>query len=196
MRKIILASSSARRRQLLQKLGLRFSVFPSKIKEDQMLSSIIERHIISLALGKAEYVARKFNRGLVIAADTVVVYKNKLFGKPRDIKHAKQILSTLSGTKHYVYTAIAVIDIQSEKRQADIDKTIIYAKKLSPRQIEKLAQKNHDKAGAYAVQENSDLLVKKIDGDFDNVVGLPVKKLKNTLKNFGLNFKHVKLKKN
>jgi len=192
MRKIILASSSLRRKKFLKKNGLKFIIFPSRIKESIRRSPSIERHVIALALSKAENVAKKFSNGLVIAADTVVVYKNKIFGKPVDFKHAKRTLSTLSGTKHYVYTAIAVLDIKSRNKIADIDKTTIYARKLSPGAIEELAKKNHDKAGAYAVQENSDLLVEKIEGNFDNVVGLPLEKLKKALENFGLNFKHSK----
>ncbi|MFH2137610.1 MAG: Maf family protein [Candidatus Omnitrophota bacterium] len=184
MKKIILASQSPRRKELFKKLGFRFSVINSKINESQKVYISPEHHAIVLAVSKAKAVARNAANSLVIGADTIVVYNNKIFGKPKNTADAKHILSTLSDTKHYVCTALAVIDTQTGKTIVDIEKSIISTRKLTAKQIDKLSLKNHDKAGAYAVQESEDLLVKKIDGDFYNVVGLPLNKLKKILNNF------------
>ncbi len=193
MRKIVLASASVRRKELLEKAGLNIYIQPSNIKEGRNTCPTAEHYCINLALAKAENVASKQGNAIVLAADTIVVYKNKIFGKPKNIRDAKRILSTLSGTKHFVYTAIAVIDTKENKRTVDIEKSTIFARKLSPIQIDILARKNLDKAGAYAVQEKSDMLVRKIEGDFYNVVGLPIRKLRRILMEFNIKMKDLKI---
>ena len=192
MRKIILASASPRRRELLEKAGLNICVVPSDITEGANSGPSVEHYCISLALSKAENVALKQSNAIVIAADTIVVYNNKIFGKPKNIRDAKVILSALSGTKHFVYTAIAVIDTKENIRIVDIEKTTIFARILSSHQINIFSRKNHDKAGAYAVQEKSDKLVRKIEGDFYNVVGLPIGKLRSILMQFNIKIKNLK----
>lgn len=187
MKKIILASRSPRRKELLEKAGLSIKIIPSNIKETRTHICSPEHHALQLALAKIENVARKLTSGIVIGADTIVVLKNKIFGKPKNAIQAKKILTTLSDTKHAVYTAIAVMDLKTKRRIVDIDKSIIITRKIPQELIKTLAYKNHDKAGAYAVQENSDILVKKIEGDYYNVVGLPLKKLKKILKIFSVN---------
>jgi len=195
MRKIVLASHSPRRKYLLEKCELKIQVCPSNIRETKLSNSIsLQHHALSLALSKAEAVAKKFPDALVIGADTIVVYKNKLYGKPKDIHDATRILQTLSNTKHYVYTALAVIDSFSKKRYVDIDETTVHTRKIPLKLIKKLAWDNHDKAGAYGVQEKSDLLVKRIDGDYYNVVGLPLKKLRVILGLFGVIMKDLKIR--
>ena len=184
MKPVILASQSPRRKILLKKLGISFKVIPSKQKEPRKVFISCEHHAIILALTKATAVAENLSSGLVIGADTIVVYKNKIYGKPQNKADAKRILSTLSNTTHYVYTALALIDAKTGKTIVDIEKTKVISRKLTSSQIEALADKNHDKAGAYAVQEKSDILVKKLIGDYYNVVGLPLEKLKILLKLF------------
>jgi septum formation protein len=192
MKKIVLASCSPRRRQLLEQSGLSFTVFPSTVKEKaKSPGQEPEVYALSLALAKAENVAQRFKNSLVIAADTIVVCDNKLFGKPLNQKHAKKILSALSGKIHYVYTAVAIIDRKTNRRIIDIEKTTLIAKKLSHQQIENLSKYNHDKAGAYAVQKDADILVKEMKGDYFNVVGLPLKRVKNILKIFSINLKDL-----
>ncbi|MFH2145368.1 MAG: Maf family protein [Candidatus Omnitrophota bacterium] len=186
MKKIILASASLRRRELLKKTGFIFSVHPSKIKESIKTELPPAYQAICLALAKAEKVAKKYRSGLVLALDTLVVHKGKIFGKPKGYAHAKKMLAALSNTTHAVYTAIAVIDAKTKKTLVDIDKTTIFSRRLSKRQIENLALKNHDKAGAYAVQENSDILIRNFRGDFNNIVGLPLSKVLKILKIFGI----------
>lgn len=184
MNKIVLASQSPRRKTLLNSLGITFKVIPSNAKEPKKVLISPAHHAISLALIKATAVSNKLSSGLVIGADTLVVYKNKIFGKPRNKFEAKKILSTLSDTTHHVYTALAIIDAKTGKTVVDIEKTNVITRKLTYSQIDTLATKNHDKAGAYAVQEESDMLVKKLVGDYYNVVGLPLEKLKSLLKLF------------
>jgi len=186
MTNVILASRSPRRRQLLAKAGLRVRVIPSTVRESKISAPSAEHHAVALALAKAENVAKKLRSGLVIGADTLVVLGKKALGKPRNTKDAVRILSLLNNTRHYVCTAIAVIDAKTKKRIVDIDKTAIVTRKISSALIQKLARKNQDKAGAYAVQENADVLVKKIEGDFYTVVGLPLKKLKIILEIFSI----------
>lgn len=192
MRKIILASASPRRRELLERAGLNICVVPSDITEGANTCPSVEHYCISLALSKAENIASKQSNAIVIAADTIVVYNNRMFGKPKNIRAAKVILSALSGTKHFVYTAIAVIDTKENRRIVDIEKTTIFARILSQHQINIFSKKNHDKAGAYAVQEKSDKLVRKIEGDFYNVVGLPIGKLRSILMQFNIKIKNLK----
>ncbi len=193
MRTLILASRSPRRKQILEQAGLDISIFPSSIKEPAPRTAVDPlRYAIDLALLKAENVAKKLKNGIVIGADTIVVVDNKIFGKPRNQKHAKKILTLLSGKTQYIYTALAVIDIKTKTRIVDIEKTTIIANKLSKTQINKLSETNHDKAGAYAVQKDGDILIKKIIGDYYNVVGLPIKRLKNILRIFSVDMKDLK----
>ncbi|MBU1087502.1 MAG: septum formation protein Maf [Candidatus Omnitrophica bacterium] len=187
MKKIILASCSPRRKQLLEQAGLSILVFPSDVREKPIKANENPiSYTLHLALAKAENAAQNFKTGLVIGADTIVVVNNKVFGKPKNKNHARQILSELSGRTQYVYTAIALIDIKTNQRILDIEKTTIKARKLSLIQIKKLSELNHDKAGAYAIQQDSDILVREMIGDYYNVVGLPIKRLAAILKIFDI----------
>ena len=190
-KEIILASQSPRRKELLKKSGLRFQVIPSSVEETAVSCLTPAHHAIYLALSKAEDIANRRGRGIIIAADTIVVFRDKIFGKPRNIAHSEKMLALLSGTTHYVYTAIAVVDAKTKKKLVDIDKTKITARKIPVSLIKVLALKNHDKAGGYAVQENADILVKKMQGDYDNVVGLPLLKLKKILALFSVALKNT-----
>jgi len=181
---LILASASPRRRQLLQEIGLKFRVIPSHIKEPLYPGLAPSGLVKKLALLKAAAVARELKKGIVIGADTIVVRKGEILGKPRDRAHAKQILSKLGGSIHYVYTGVALIDAASGKTMVDYEKTRVKMKKLSPSEIEYHSGRHLDKAGAYAVQEEKDAFVEKIDGCYYNVVGLPLTKLKKMLENF------------
>ncbi|PIU51007.1 septum formation protein Maf [Candidatus Desantisbacteria bacterium CG07_land_8_20_14_0_80_39_15] len=181
---MILASQSPRRRKILKELGLKFKVIPSNIEEESG-AYFSQARLKKLAISKVENVARRFKNGVVIGADTVVVLRNKIYGKPKDIEDAKRILLDLSGTTQYVWTAIAIKDIQSGKTIVRTVKSKVKMKKLTPAQIDMLASKNLDKAGAYAVQED-DQFIESIEGSFTNVVGFPVEILKQMLGKFGI----------
>jgi septum formation protein len=189
---VILASVSPRRIGLLKQCGLKFRVFPSHIKENTTHKNPINI-VKDLALQKAGHVAKKFSKGIIIGADTIVVYKKKIIGKPKSTKDAGRILSMLNGTFHRVYTGIAVIDAQSGKVRSACEVSRVKMRKLSAEEIKGFSGKHMDKAGAYAVQEKDDAFVDHIDGDYYNVVGLPLKKLAGLLKNFKIKLRYKKL---
>jgi septum formation protein len=180
---IILASSSPRRIELLKRWGLKFKVKPSRINEHTRFKS--PKSIVKdLAARKALSISRNLKKGIVIGADTIVVLNGKIIGKPSSQENAKKILSSLSGTKHKVYTGIAVIDAACRKNIVDYEVSTVTMRKLSSQEIKRASSKHLDKAGAYAVQEESDAFVEKIEGDYFNVVGLPYKNLKKLLNKF------------
>ncbi len=186
MTKLILASASPRRKELLEKAGLKIFIRPSNIIEGPNTAPSVEHYCIGLALSKAQNIASKHSNAIVIGADTIVVYNNKIFGKPKNIRDAKTILCTLNGTRHFVYTAIAVINIKENRRIVDIEKSTIFTRPLSRKQINMLSKKNHDKAGAYAIQEKTDMFIRKVKGDFYNVVGMPINSLRRILLEFNV----------
>lgn len=192
-KRIILASASPRRKEILKSLGIRFSVIFPSIKES---SSFKRPHLIvkDLARKKALAVAKKLyaaaqdvQNTIIIAADTLVVYRDLIIGKPKSYKHAIKILLKLSGTRHRVYTGLAILDLASRKLLCDYEVSVIKMRKLSLQEIKMVSKRHLDKAGAYAVQEKNDAFVEKIEGDYFNVVGLPVKLLLKMLLRFGVN---------
>lgn len=184
--KIYLASQSPRRKELLKTCGLPFSIIPTYIRETICHRPSPENQAITLALKKARSAANQIKNGLIIAADTLVVLNNRPIGKPVDFAQAKKILSRLNNSRHYVITAIAVLEIPSHRQIVDLEKTTVTTRKLSRKQLHQLAGLHLDKAGAYAVQQKNDRFVKKIRGDYYNVVGLPLTRLKIMLKTFGV----------
>ena len=180
----ILASASPRRKQLLQEMGLAFKIIPSTIQEKIDPGLAPSQLVKKLALQKAGDIARQFQglNYIVIGADTIVVRRGEILGKPRDARHATRILNKLSDSIHYVYTGVAVIDTRKGKKIVDYEKTRVKMKKLSPAEIEFHSNRHLDKAGAYAVQEEKDAFIEKIDGCYYNVVGLPIQLLKQMLK--------------
>jgi len=187
--KIILASGSPRRREILKAAGFKFSVIIPDVSERIHGSAMPSTVVKMLALKKARYVEKKISvripakKGLfIVGADTVVVLNGKIIGKPRNTAHAKRILQGLSGSKHYVYTGVAIIDPFNKKTLVDYEKTGVIFKKLSDEDIEKVMHSHLDKAGAYSIQEENDMFVKKIAGDYLNVVGFPLGKFKKMLK--------------
>ncbi|MCB4792103.1 MAG: Maf family protein [Elusimicrobia bacterium] len=180
---IILASSSPRRFELLKECGLKFKVIPASIKENTRYKNpakIVER----LSLKKALFVGNKLKDGLVIGADTIVVLKGRIIGKPKDKKDAFRILSMLNGTYHRVYTGVAVVDAKTLKYKVGHEVSRVKMRKLSKEEINNFTGKHMDKAGAYSVQEQEDAFVEKIEGDYYNVVGLPLRKLAALLRAF------------
>jgi len=187
--KIILASGSPRRKEILKNAGFKFSVVVPDVSEK--ISGCLRPSAVvkTLALKKAEYVKNNIsgcmpvkNGLIIVGADTIVVLKGRIIGKPRDVPHAKKILKNLSGSRHYVYTGVAVIDAFNKNTLVDYEKTAVIFKKLSDEDIEKAHRGHLDKAGAYSIQEENDMFVKRIDGDYLNVVGFPLEKFKKMLK--------------
>jgi septum formation protein len=179
--KLILASASPRRRQLLKRLKIPFRVFPSDIPETSTKKS--PHHLVrDLALRKAQAVASRLKEGVVLGADTVVVLRGKVLGKPRHAQDAYRMLYRLSGTTHHVYTGVALVDAGTRRAWVSHAKSSVRMKKAPLEELLKLSRKHLDKAGSYAIQEKRDPIARVVRGSYDNVVGLPVAKVKALLK--------------
>ncbi|MDI6731705.1 MAG: Maf family protein [Candidatus Margulisbacteria bacterium] len=181
--KFILASASPRRKELLRKILKRFSVIPSTVDESSLRAKTPEAFAVKAALAKALEVAKRHNNAIVIGADTIVVLKNKILGKPKDKKHAIAMLKSLSGTTHRVITGLAVVNGISGKTKTGYAVTKVRMKRINEEDILAYVKSGRplDKAGGYGIQEIEDPFIEKIIGDYDNVVGLPVKKLEKML---------------
>ena len=187
MKKLILASQSPRRKELLEKLGVTFTVEPSNVNEDLALSLSPRKLAEELSRKKAQFIANKRKNCIIIAADTIVVLKKKIFGKPKSKKEAKEMLKALSGKTHQVITAFTIIDSKTEKRITKSVQTLVAFYKVTSKDLEKYLETEEvfDKAGAYAIQEGAGQFIKKIEGDYTNIVGLPIAAVKKALKNIG-----------
>lgn len=187
-KRIILASQSPRRHELIKNINIEFDVilptFEEKLSSDVYSDEIIKNLSLSKALSVLE---NKITNSLVISADTVVVFENKIFGKPKDEKHAKKMLQKLSDNTHFVVTAVSVINSDTKKSITKLTKTYVTFQKLSDELIDKYIEEKRplDKAGAYGIQEMGEEFIKNVDGELDNVIGLPTKTLKEILKEFG-----------
>ncbi len=183
-KKIILASASPRRKEILQNLGLEFEVITSSAEEK--VPDGLPPHIIvqELAMLKGADVAAKTKNALVISADTIVWLDGKMLGKPKDAEDAKYMLKMLSGNVHEVYTGVCVTHSGSGKSVSEYEMTKVYFRKLSGGEIERYIATGEplDKAGAYGIQGKGCLLVEKIEGDYLNVVGLPAVSLAKILR--------------
>lgn len=185
LKRVVLASASPRRKELLKALGVKFEVRPSHIPEDTEHSEP-KNIVMELALKKAEATARKLKEGLVIGADTIVVLNGDIIGKPKDIKDGERILRRLSGSYHRVYSGIAVVDAFTGAVEIAFEVSKVKMRKIGESELRRLSGKHMDKAGAYAVQEKDDAFVERIEGDYFNVVGLPVELLCRVLGKFGV----------
>jgi septum formation protein len=134
-----------------------------------------------LALRKAMAIAQKITDGIVLGADTVVVLRGKILGKPKNTRHAFQMLSDLSGSTHRVYTGVAVVHASTGKTLVGHAASEVQMKKIPMDNLRLLSRKHLDKAGSYAIQEKKDPIARVIKGSYDNVVGLPVKLVKRLL---------------
>lgn len=185
---MILASASPRRKALLEQMGIKdFRVVPAEGGERIDHTLPFEEMAKKLALGKAEWVARREgSEPLIIGADTIVVLDGQVMGKPRNQASAFQMLSSLSGRRHTVYTGLAVL--RGEEQMLACEATGVRFCNLTEREILDYIATGEpmDKAGAYGIQGLGALLVDNIQGDFYNVVGLPICRLGRMLAGFGV----------
>ncbi len=189
MRKIILASNSPRRKQLLaQLIGDNFEIKTGNYVEDNNLPKKPEILVRYHALQKGRDVAKNLREGIIISADTLVFYKKKALGKPHTEEKAKEMLKLLSGKEVEIYTGLAVIDVKNKKELQDYGFVKIKLKKLSEKEIEEYIKTGEplDRAGAFAVQEKGVVFIEKIDGDYPTAVGLPLFKLSKLLDKLGV----------
>jgi septum formation protein len=182
--KIYLASKSPRRRKLLKQIGLNFKSFAVDLNEEILDGEHPIQTVKRLALHKSDAAIGKVKSGVVITADTIVVLDHEIIGKPKDAKDAFKILSKLSGKTHTVYTGFAIVNLNNKKRIVEYEKTVVTFRKLLPKEISDYIKTGSpmDKAGAYGIQDDfGAVFVKRIDGCYYNVVGLPLQKVYRSL---------------
>ncbi|MBI3850943.1 MAG: septum formation protein Maf [Verrucomicrobia bacterium] len=180
---LILASASPRRAELLRQLPWEFSIVPSDAPELQHEHLTATEISQVNAYRKARAVAKKFPDALILGADTVVYLGTQLFGKPADLAEAQRMLAQLQGRTHQVITGVCLLHLRSHRQKVFAESTDVTFHPLSDEQVRDYLSRISplDKAGAYAIQENGDLLVEKISGSFSNVVGLPVERVRKEL---------------
>ena len=187
LRSVILASASPRRRRLLRALGIRCRVIVPRVGESarhgRNPAALVRRN----ALAKARAVAAVQRSGFVIGADTIVWCGGRLFGKPATWRQAHAQLRRLNGRAHAVYTGLAVVDARTRRALATSTRARVLFRRLSPACQARYLRRIHplDKAGAYAIQRDGELIVDRIDGCLSTVVGLPVPALERLLRRWG-----------
>ncbi len=186
-RKIVLASASPRRSELLESAGISFSVVPADIPEEPLPGEPPPDHVLRLATEKALVVARTVPGDIFIGADTVVVCEGEIMGKPVDAADARRMLSALSGRSHEVITGFAVHDRSADVTHAEVVSTHVIFKPLTPAEIDAYIATGcpFDKAGAYAIQGGAAYMVRGIEGSYTNVVGLPLCEVVEVLRRLG-----------
>jgi septum formation protein len=185
MKNIILASASPRRKKLLEEAGIKFKIIESELEE--YLDPKLNPHelVRKLSLGKAKAVYVQNKDSIIIAADTVVAFENKILGKPKDKEDAREMLELLSGKTHSLITGLTIID--GENVITKSEETKIYMKKIKSVEINEYIETKepYDKAGAYATQGWAKKFISKIEGDESSAIGLPVTLLLQELKKIG-----------
>lgn len=186
MYQIVLASKSPRRIALLNEIGLKYTQFTSDFKETDDKNLTAEKIALHNSLGKALDAANHFKNALIIGVDTVVDSHGHVLGKPKNKEDAKRLLRLISGTTHRVISAITIINTKSGKTISKAEETKVTLDKLDEKEIARYIESGEgdDKAGSYAIQGKGALFIKKIDGDYFNVVGLPLYLLRKLLKEF------------
>jgi septum formation protein len=197
MKQLILASQSPRRSEILKNAGYQFVSFPVHVSEIPDINLNIDEQIIDIARRKAEAckiaALVKSLDSVILSADTMVCFGSEVLGKPRDDQMAYDFLRKLSGQKHQVKTAVYLIDLSTNETLSHIETTEVYFKVLSDQEIlDYIATKEPaDKAGAYAIQGLGKNFVEKYNGDFNNVVGLPLHALEKLFKLKSWNFQRL-----
>ena len=174
--RLILASASPRRRYLLEQAGLPIEIIPSGYDEASVPFTTPEPYVKTLARGKAAEVGKRHPSRWVIGTDTIVVIGDAVLGKPRSMDEAREMLRRLSGQTHQVFTGYCLYRGDADFRRCGAVRTDVVFKALSEKEIEWYVHTDEpfDKAGAYAIQGIGTFLVRRIDGSYTNVVGLPV----------------------
>jgi septum formation protein len=182
----ILASQSLRRVELLKQLNIEFEVIPSAFDETSVMFNEITSYVEELAYQKAKHIQQKHPHKTVIGADTVILYQNQVYGKPKDELDAYHMLKTLSGNTHYVYTGMAVLNNKQTIKVSDFAKVTF--KQLTDDMIVDYIKTKEpmDKSGSYAIQGGAKHFVSHIEGDIETIIGLTTKTLKRILKEVDL----------
>jgi len=188
MKSIVLASASPRRKELLEQIGLRFQVEPGNYDEHTATASDPQKMARDLSLGKARAAALKHRKAIVIAADTLVILGDQILGKPHTIADARGMLRALNGRMHSVVTGFTILDADTGKMLSRSVETRVHMRTATLREIDDYVRTKEplDKAGGYAIQGRGAVLVDRIEGDYSNVVGLPLSALAESLREFGV----------
>lgn len=197
MKKLVLASASERRRELLSWVAEGFGVVESGFDEASVSCEDPEELVMTLAMEKAKKVVNQLigesvnqsaENTFVLGADTVVVLEDEVIGKPRDDDHARVILEKLRGREHVVMTGVAVIDVETEECNVEVEKTRVRFRNFSDKELGEYVETGipMGKAGAYAYQEGADVFVEDIEGSLTSVIGLPIKRTVQMLEYMGL----------
>ena len=185
-KKLILASGSPRRRELLARMGYTFEICTPDV--DEHVPGHARDIVHTLAVRKARAAAAHYREGVIVASDTLVSLDGAPLGKPADAEEARQMLAALSGREHEVFTGVCVLDAATGEEASDVARTGVWFRALSADEIDAYIATGEpmDKAGAYAIQGGAGGFVERLDGEFENVVGFPVVEVKRLLARFGL----------
>jgi septum formation protein len=186
--KLILASTSPRRAEILHDAGFSFIVVSSAVDETPLPGESPSQLVQRLADAKAELVAaRAAGPAIVLAADTVVTLEGRIFGKPRSSDDARHMLEQLSGRTHAVVTGVTLIRLPDAERRTFVESTLVHFAQLSAEEITRYlaTEEPHDKAGAYAIQGRAGRYIPRIEGDYFNIVGLPLARVTQALADLG-----------
>ncbi len=183
MKKIILASQSPGRKQVLTEAGFVFEVVPSNYEEDMSMALDPKELVLKLSAGKARDVAKNFPDAIIIGADTVGVYDDKILGKPHTKDKSLEMLSMMNGKSHSMFTGLTVIDTESGREISKCVETKIRFCDLKPEEIEEYVNTKEglEKAGAYAYQGLGRKLVDRVEGSETNILGMPIETLMEIL---------------
>jgi septum formation protein len=186
--RLILASTSSRRREILALLGLPFEVIAPEFEEISSSNRAIADEVLDFAVAKARSVVKDHPESMVIGSDTMILINTVKIGKPDGIADAKQILRSLSGKTHWIFTSVAIIDGSYEPGLRIVERVSVQMRHYSEKEIEHYLSCNEslDKAGAYSIQGEGRALIESIRGDYLAAVGLPLKPIADFLKSRGV----------
>ncbi len=173
----------------MAKTGLKFKALSPDYEEDMTMKMSPKKLVMTLAMGKAQSIAKQHPGAIIISADTIVVLGKEVMGKPKSKQQGATMLRKLSGTKHSILTGLAIIQSGGRKQFLALSETLVYFKKLSLADINGYIATGEpmDKAGAYAIHELGGILISKVEGNYSGAIGLPIAELAQGLKKFGIN---------
>lgn len=188
MRRVILASGSEWRAELLTWLGVEFEVMESGFDEGLVQADEAEELVASLAAAKARQVAKGVKEGVVVGGDTVVVVDGEVIGKPRDLDHAKEILLKLRGRDHRVLTGVAVIEVETGECRVEVEETRVKMSEFGEKELKAYLETGESMgtAGGYRITGGAERFVEDLEGSFTNVVGLPLVVVTELLEGMGV----------
>ncbi|MFP4157019.1 MAG: Maf family protein [Opitutales bacterium] len=188
--RLILASASPRRRELLERMGLDFELRPAEVDEDNLPLQGPAAMVAANALLKARAVSREVPQALVLGSDTTVALDDEVLNKPVDLAEARSMLQRLCGRRHVVYTAVALLWQQGGFEDTFVEASEVHFKAFDEAVIDRYFDAVHplDKAGAYGIQQARELIIERVEGSVENVMGLPIQTLARKLAEHGFDF--------